>query len=122
MNHKLKEVFNGKVVNKALTINTGVDEFPRYVVEYNHPHGCTCGWGGEGLHLKLVPIHPHVKLLPTSGPRPVKSWRPKSAPTKASSSPPVGANWLATAISGSLSASEKPSKRVAGTVTLAPAP
>ncbi len=34
MNHKLKAVFNGKVVNKALTINTGVDEFPRYVVEY----------------------------------------------------------------------------------------
>ncbi len=26
--------FRGKVVNKAHTINTGVDEFPRYVVEY----------------------------------------------------------------------------------------
>ena len=34
MNLKLKDVFRGKVVNKALTINTGVDEFPRYVVEY----------------------------------------------------------------------------------------
>jgi predicted ATP-dependent Lon-type protease len=34
MNQKLKDVFKGKVVNKALTINTGVDEFPRYVVEY----------------------------------------------------------------------------------------
>src|ERR1019366_7226311 len=34
MNTKLKEVFRGKVVNKAHTINTGVDEFPRYVVEY----------------------------------------------------------------------------------------
>ena len=34
MNHKLKEVFRGKVVNKAHTINTGVDEFPRYVLEY----------------------------------------------------------------------------------------
>jgi len=34
MNQKLKDVFKGKVVNKALTINTGVDEFPCYVVEY----------------------------------------------------------------------------------------
>jgi ATP-dependent Lon protease len=34
MNIKLKEVFRGKVVNKAHTINTGVDEFPRYVLEY----------------------------------------------------------------------------------------
>ena len=31
---ELKEIFRGKVVNKAHTINTGVDEFPRYVVEY----------------------------------------------------------------------------------------
>ena len=28
MNNKLKEIFRGKVVNKAHTINTGVDEFP----------------------------------------------------------------------------------------------
>lgn len=34
MNEKLKEVFRGKVVNKVHTINTGVDEFPRYVLEY----------------------------------------------------------------------------------------
>lgn len=34
MNLKLKEVFRGKVVNKAHTLNTGVDEFPRYVLEY----------------------------------------------------------------------------------------
>jgi len=34
MNEKLKEIFKGKVVNKAHTINTGVDEFPRYVLEY----------------------------------------------------------------------------------------
>lgn len=34
MNNKLKEIFEGKVVNKKLTVNTGVDEFPRYVVEY----------------------------------------------------------------------------------------
>lgn len=34
MNAKLKDIFSGKVVNKAHTINTGVDEFPRYVLEY----------------------------------------------------------------------------------------
>src|SRR5574340_464607 len=34
MNQKLKDIFAGKVVNKAHTINTGVDEFPRYVLEY----------------------------------------------------------------------------------------
>ena len=34
MNLNLKEVFRGKVVNRAHTINTGVDEFPRYVLEY----------------------------------------------------------------------------------------
>ena len=33
MNQKLKEVFRGKVVNRAHTTNTGVDEFPRYVLE-----------------------------------------------------------------------------------------
>lgn len=34
MNLKPKEIFSGKVVNKAHTVNTGVDEFPRYVLEY----------------------------------------------------------------------------------------
>lgn len=34
MNTKVKTVFRGKVVKKERTINTGVDEFPRYVVEY----------------------------------------------------------------------------------------
>jgi ATP-dependent Lon protease len=34
MNTKLKETFSGKVVNKKLTFNTGMDEFPRYVLEY----------------------------------------------------------------------------------------
>ena len=34
MNKKSKVIFKGKVVNKVHTINTGVDEFPRYVVEY----------------------------------------------------------------------------------------
>jgi ATP-dependent Lon protease len=34
MNERLKEVFGGKVVNKDHTINKGVDEFPRYVLEY----------------------------------------------------------------------------------------
>lgn len=34
MNLRLKDVFAGKVVNKRLTFNTGMDEFPRYVLEY----------------------------------------------------------------------------------------
>lgn len=34
MNTKLKQIFRGKVVNKALSLNTGVDEFPRYVLEF----------------------------------------------------------------------------------------
>jgi ATP-dependent Lon protease len=34
MNTKLKETFKGKVVNKKLTFNPGMDEFPRYVLEY----------------------------------------------------------------------------------------
>ena len=34
MNLKPKQIFKGKVVNKAHTISTGVDEFPRYVLEY----------------------------------------------------------------------------------------
>ncbi len=34
LNQQVLEVFRGKVVNKAHTLNTGVDEFPRYVLEY----------------------------------------------------------------------------------------
>src|SRR5579859_1594680 len=41
MNTTLKSVFRGKVVNKAHTINTGVDEFPRYVVEYLIDNYCS---------------------------------------------------------------------------------
>lgn len=41
MNTKLKEVFKSKVVNKAHTINTGVDEFPRYVLEYLIDNYCS---------------------------------------------------------------------------------
>jgi len=41
MNSKLKDVFRGKVVNKAHTINTGVDEFPRYVLEYLIDNYCS---------------------------------------------------------------------------------
>ena len=41
MNIKLKEVFKGKVVNKVHTINTGVDEFPRYVLEYLIDNYCS---------------------------------------------------------------------------------
>lgn len=41
MNQKLREVFRGKVVNKVHTINTGVDEFPRYVLEYLIDNYCS---------------------------------------------------------------------------------
>jgi predicted ATP-dependent Lon-type protease len=41
MNFKLKDIFRGKVVNKAHTINTGVDEFPRYVLEYLIDNYCS---------------------------------------------------------------------------------
>lgn len=41
MNLKFKEVFKGKVVNQALTINTGVEEFPRYVLEYLIDNYCS---------------------------------------------------------------------------------
>ncbi|MBI9047498.1 MAG: BREX system Lon protease-like protein BrxL [Anaerolineaceae bacterium] len=34
MNLRFKEIFDGKIVNKKLTFNTGMDEFPRYVLEY----------------------------------------------------------------------------------------
>jgi len=41
MNKKSRIIFKGKVVNKSHTINTGVDEFPRYVVEYLIDNYCS---------------------------------------------------------------------------------
>lgn len=41
MNIHFKEVFAGKVVNKKLTFNTGMDEFPRYVLEYLIDNYCS---------------------------------------------------------------------------------
>jgi ATP-dependent Lon protease len=41
MNNRFRDTFKGKVVNKRLTINTGVDEFPRFVVEYLIDNYCT---------------------------------------------------------------------------------
>jgi ATP-dependent Lon protease len=41
MNTRFKDLFRGKVVNKRLTVNTGVDEFPRFVVEYLIDNYCT---------------------------------------------------------------------------------
>lgn len=41
MNLRFKETFTGKVVNKRLTYNTGMDEFPRYVLEYLIDNYCT---------------------------------------------------------------------------------
>jgi len=34
VNTHFRDIFTGKVVNKRLTFNTGMDEFPRYVLEY----------------------------------------------------------------------------------------
>lgn len=41
MNTRFKEIFAGKVVNKRLTTNTGMDEFPRYVLEYLIDNYCS---------------------------------------------------------------------------------
>ena len=41
MNIRFKETFSGKVVNKRLTFNTGMDEFPRYVLEYLIDNYCS---------------------------------------------------------------------------------
>ncbi len=41
MNLRFKEIFSGKVVNKRLTFNTGMDEFPRYVLEYLIDNYCS---------------------------------------------------------------------------------
>ena len=41
MNTRFRDVFRGKVVNKRLTVNTGVDEFPRFVVEYLIDNYCS---------------------------------------------------------------------------------
>ena len=41
MNLRFKEIFAGKVVNKKLTFNTGMDEFPRYVLEYLIDNYCS---------------------------------------------------------------------------------
>ena len=41
MNEKFKRVYGGKIVNKKLTTRTGVDEFPRYVLEYLIDNYCT---------------------------------------------------------------------------------
>lgn len=41
MNFRFKETFTGKVVNKRLTFNTGMDEFPRYVLEYLIDNYCS---------------------------------------------------------------------------------
>lgn len=41
MNLHFKETFAGKIVNKRLTFNTGMDEFPRYVLEYLIDNYCS---------------------------------------------------------------------------------
>jgi hypothetical protein len=63
MNTKLKEVFKGKVVNKALTLNTGVDEFPRYVLEYLIDNYCA---EEMGFHDRLEGLQPlgQLRIVP----------------------------------------------------------
>jgi ATP-dependent Lon protease len=51
MNSKFKQVFEGKVVNKAQSLNTGVDEFPRYVLEYLIDNYCKEETFNEDLSL-----------------------------------------------------------------------
>ena len=34
MSTRFEDVFSGKIVNKRLTFDTGMDEFPRHVLEY----------------------------------------------------------------------------------------
>lgn len=50
MSDKLKDIFGGKTVNKGRTINTGVDEFPRYVVEYLIDNYCAEETFDDDLH------------------------------------------------------------------------
>jgi ATP-dependent Lon protease len=62
MNTRFKDVFRSKVVNKKLTVNTGVDEFPRFVVEYLIDNYCT----EEHFHDDLQQV---VKRLRRTRPR-----------------------------------------------------
>src|SRR5947209_19844860 len=57
MNKKSKVLFKGKVVNKAHTINTGVDEFPRYVVEYLIDNYCS----EETFHQDMETVVKRIK-------------------------------------------------------------
>ena len=61
MNTRFKDAFRGKVVNKRLTVNTGVDEFPRFVVEYLIDNYCT----EENFHDDLQQV---IKRLPRALP------------------------------------------------------
>src|SRR5258705_241187 len=50
MNTHFRDTFRGKVVNKRLTVNTGVDEIPRFVVEYLIDNYCKEENIQEDLH------------------------------------------------------------------------
>ena len=59
MNLLFKEIFSGKVVNKRLTFNTGMGEFPRYVLEYLIDNYCeeeTFEEDFEGVKRRLTVI------------------------------------------------------------------
>ena len=51
MNTRFKDIFAGKVVNKRLTFNTGMDEFPRYVLEYLIDNYCEEETFDQGFQL-----------------------------------------------------------------------
>jgi predicted ATP-dependent Lon-type protease len=64
---ELKEIFRGKVVNKAHTINTGVDEFPRYVVEYLIDNYCEEETFHKDLDVDREMVIGAVRLVHKSG-------------------------------------------------------
>ena len=68
MNPKLKEIFSGKVVNKALSLNTGVDEFPCYSQTYDEILART---RAELPHCRILLIDPFYLSTETSP----NSWR-----------------------------------------------
>ena len=66
MNTKLRDVFKGKVVNKAHTNNTGVDDgrgYRRSRTGEKLLRGSLAGWGAAGV-VHLVPGSEFRKLTP----------------------------------------------------------
>ena len=62
MNTRFKDIFAGKVVNKRLTFNTGMDEFPRYVLEYLTDNYCEEKDFEEDFELEIASIEEKIIL------------------------------------------------------------